>query len=83
MDTYTKMILTVIAVCLTVIVLRDVRIIPDAQALVDIDGQPIQVIVSNIQPVKVRIESIKTGLRWKDGNLPVSIQEPLPVTIDR
>ena len=39
-DIYTKIILTVIAVCLTVIVARDMQIAPDAHAQVDPASQP-------------------------------------------
>ena len=62
MDAYTKMILTVIAVCLTVICLRDIRIVPEAQAQ-----------TSDDKIIKVEIARISKGLIYKkDRLLPVA-----------
>ncbi len=62
-DTYTKVVLTVIAVCLVVICLRDVRFVGEAHAVTD-RGEDV---------VKVQIVSIdeSPGLRWEA--LPVKI----------
>jgi len=62
-DAYTRVILTIIAICLTVIVLRDTEIIPAAQAATD-RGEEV---------IKVQIVSIdeSPNLRWE--TIPIKI----------
>ena len=64
-DAYTKFILTIIAICLTAILLRDVDIIPEAQAAT----------ARGDNVVKVQIVSIdeSPSLRWEA--IPVEIKK--------
>lgn len=63
-DPYTKIILTIIAVCLIVIITRDIRIIPEVQAVSD-RGDNV---------VKIQIVSIdeSPNLNWEA--IPVKIE---------
>jgi hypothetical protein len=65
-DKYTKFILTVIAICLTVIVVRDIDIIPVANAAPVDRGDNV---------LKVQIVSIdeSPNLRWEA--IPVKVQD--------
>ncbi len=66
-DIYTKIILTVIAVCLTVIVLRDINIVLEAQA------QPRE-LASGEDVINVQLVGIKKTHRAPWDNLPVEVK---------
>ena len=74
-DTYTKIVLTVIAVCLMVIVLRDISFVPTANAT------PAVMPVQQRQVMDVRIVDVEYSVK-----IPVEVRSlpssPLPVKIE-
>lgn len=56
-DLYTKIVLTVIAACLTAMLLKDVRVASEAQAAVgDSNRDPIKVEVVNSRPILIKCD---------------------------
>lgn len=88
-DFYTKTVLTVIALCLTIIVIRQIGIIPDAKAIetnlnsgnlnyglvpLNVDGSIDVNIKSNSSTIDVNIESCESwALQWAFGKYPVPV----------
>jgi hypothetical protein len=62
-ETYTKIILTVIALCLSVIVLRETSIVPEANAQAQIHEQvvKVQIVNSEESPFIVRLANDSLG----------------------
>lgn len=90
-DVYTKVVLTVIAVCLAVIVVRDIDFVPSANAaktpgdvmdvrIVGYSGyNNIPVVIKDIDSrsaIKVNIAGADWGFK-----LPVKIEDPLPLPV--
>ena len=83
-DLYTKTILTVIAVCLTVNLLKEFEVIPSAQANTTVtapnpipaptQSNVVDVNITHIAGTKVVDNSYKSYFNLKDG-LPVQIQK--------
>ena len=90
-DTYTKFILTIIAICLVIIVIRNVEVIPKAYAndtatkysIVPInpDGS-ITVRLSNYDEIDVNIKNIDTYDKLKVDVNSISTRDELDINID-
>lgn len=89
-DVYTKIVLTVIAVCLVVIVFRNIDFVPTAQAVQTVPA----VLPSDV--VEVRLVGVDYGVEVpvkiksiSDRSLPVKIEDvdfmcrPLPVEVKK
>lgn len=89
-DVYTKIVLTVIAVCLVVIVFRNIDFVPTAQAV-----QTVPAVLPN-DVVEVRLVGVDYGVEVpvkiksiSDRSLPVKIEDvdfmcrPLPVEVKK
>ncbi|WP_106791421.1 hypothetical protein [Aquimarina sp. Aq78] len=91
-DTYTKSIITIIAICLVIIVIRDIDIIPKAHAnnvpttnygLLPInDDGSITVRLSNTDEIDVNIKNIDTYDKLKIDLNSISTQDELDINID-
>ncbi|WP_024770633.1 hypothetical protein [Aquimarina macrocephali] len=91
-DTYTKSIITIIAICLVIIVIRDIDIIPKAYAnnvpptnygLLPInDDGSITVRLSNTDEIDVNIKNIDTYDKLKIDLSTISTQDELDINID-
>ncbi|EZH74519.1 hypothetical protein ATO12_12170 [Aquimarina atlantica] len=91
-DTYTKSIITIIAICLVVIVIRDIDIFPKAYAnntpttnygLIPInDDGSITVRLSNTDEIDVNIKNIDTYDKLKIDLNSISTQDELNINID-
>jgi len=91
-DMYTKSILTIIALCLSIIVLKDINIIPKAHAntttsvnygLVPVnDDGTITVKLDTSDNIDVNIKSIKTYDKLKVDINSVSTSDELSINID-
>ena len=75
-DIYTKAILTVIAVCLATIVLRDINIVPEAQAQAPSE-------LSSGRVVSVKIVGIEKSRRSSWKAIPVEVKniKAIPVSV--
>ncbi|AXT61021.1 hypothetical protein D1816_11910 [Aquimarina sp. AD10] len=91
-DSYTKLILTVIALCLVIIVVRDIDIIPKAHANevsntkygalpINEDGS-ITVRLSNSDQIDVNIKNIDTYDKLRVDLNDISTQDELDINID-
>ncbi len=74
-DIYTKIILTVIAVCLAVIVLRDINIVSEAQAQAPSE-------LSSGRVVSVKIVGIEKSRRSAWKAIPVEVKLPVEIKSD-
>jgi hypothetical protein len=72
-DIYTKIILTVIAVCLTVIVLRDINIVSEAHAQAQAQARARE-LASGEDVINVQLVGIKKTHRAPWDNLPVEVK---------
>ena len=72
-DIYTKIILTVIAMCLTAIVLRDIDIVSEAQAQAQAQAQPRESAFRE-DVIKVQIVGIKKTHQAPWDKLPVEVK---------
>ncbi|WP_103072469.1 hypothetical protein [Aquimarina sediminis] len=91
-DAYTKFITTIIAICLVIIVIRDLDIIPKAHAstssstsygLLPInDDGSITVRLSNTNEIDVNIKSIDTYDKLKVDLTDISTRDELDINID-
>ena len=86
-DLYTKTVLTVIAVCLTVNLLKEFEVIPTAKANTAATAQAPQPIATQAAPVDVNIShiggielKISTSFEYK-GRKYITAEEGLPVHI--
>lgn len=90
-DFYTKAVLTVIAVCLVVIVLRDLDIVPKANALPAVYAAPapsnvmdVRIVdVSRSAAMSVNVESVRTDETFKVKLTGVDSYTTLPVSIEK
>ncbi len=91
-DRYTKFIFTIIAICLAIIVIRDIEIIPKAHANniptynygaipINPDGS-ITVRLSNTNEIDVNIKSIDTYDKLKVDLNSISTRDELDINID-
>ncbi len=91
-DRYTKFIFTIIAICLVIIVIRDLEIIPKAHANtipvsnygvipVNTDGS-ITVRLSNADEIDVNIKNIDTYDKLKVDLNSISTRDELDINID-
>lgn len=72
-DFYTKAVLTVIAVCLVILTLRNTEIIPPAKASAPAETESL----SSSGPMEVRIVGVSYGTK-----IPVQIENTVPVKIE-
>lgn len=90
-DVYTKIVLTVIAVCLVIIVFRSIDFIPTAQAVQATPAMP-----QSKEVIEVRLVGVDYGVEVpvkiksiSDRSLPVKIEDvnfmcrPLPVEVKK
>ncbi len=91
-DSYTKFIFTIIAICLVIIVIRDLEIIPKAHAnttatsnygLIPVnDDGSITVRIGNTDEIDVNIKNIDTYDKLKVDLNSISTRDELDINID-